>query len=104
MTNTRNKELLLDCILIGKVKCNGGMQDNNNDEKYVKEIKTLVRLFGESINREELRKKIVHYNGNVDLVIKDIVQQFVEKEVLKYKKKKKKTMCFSHSIDINPQK
>ncbi|ETO15653.1 hypothetical protein RFI_21712 [Reticulomyxa filosa] len=64
------------------------MQDNNNnyndtdekDRKYVKEIKTLVRLFGDAINGEELQKKIVHHNGNIEFVIKEIVQQFVEKE------------------------
>ncbi|ETN97530.1 hypothetical protein RFI_39999, partial [Reticulomyxa filosa] len=42
--------ILLNCISIGDVKCNGGMQDNNSkkyndgnerDQKYAKEIKTL---------------------------------------------------------------
>ncbi|ETO32432.1 hypothetical protein RFI_04683, partial [Reticulomyxa filosa] len=70
----------------GKMKCNGGMQDNNyndtneKDRKYVTEVKTLIRLFGDSINTEELQKKIANHNGNIELVIKDIVQQFVEKE------------------------
>ncbi|ETO01454.1 hypothetical protein RFI_35986, partial [Reticulomyxa filosa] len=77
-----------DVAIFGNVKCNGGMQDNSNnyndtnekDRKYAKEIKTLIRLFGESIKEEELQKKIAYHNGNVELVIKDIVQQFVEKE------------------------
>ncbi|ETO21265.1 hypothetical protein RFI_15941 [Reticulomyxa filosa] len=77
------------------------MQDSNDgnekDRRYAKEIKTLVRLFGESINEEELQNKIAYHNGNVELVIKDIVQQFVEKESINlsflsfYLSKKKKT-------------
>ncbi|ETN98591.1 hypothetical protein RFI_38901 [Reticulomyxa filosa] len=67
-----------------KAKCNGGMQNHNNvnegDRKYTKEIKTLVRLFGDSISREELQQKIEHHDGNIELVIKDLVQQSVEKE------------------------
>ncbi|ETO03248.1 hypothetical protein RFI_34166, partial [Reticulomyxa filosa] len=69
------------------MKCNGGMQDDSNhkvtseeDRKYAKEIRTLIRLFGDSINEEELKQKMVHYNGNIELVIKDLVQQSVEKQ------------------------
>ncbi|ETO34744.1 hypothetical protein RFI_02346, partial [Reticulomyxa filosa] len=71
-----------------KGKCNGGMQDSNThevakeeeDRKYAKEIKILIRLFGDSIQKEDLQKKIIYYNGNIEMVIKDLVQQFVEKE------------------------
>ncbi|ETO06125.1 hypothetical protein RFI_31271, partial [Reticulomyxa filosa] len=74
---------MYNCILIGDMKCNGGMQDsnsNNNNQKYVKEIKTLVRLFGDSITEEELKQKIENHHGNIETVIKDLVQQSIEKE------------------------
>ncbi|ETO02155.1 hypothetical protein RFI_35281, partial [Reticulomyxa filosa] len=73
-------------ILIDNAKCNGGMQDNKNSnitkdsQKYAKETKTLTRLFGESINKEELQQEIAKHNGNVEFVIKDLVQQLIEKE------------------------
>ncbi|ETO29090.1 hypothetical protein RFI_08035 [Reticulomyxa filosa] len=67
------------------IKCRGGMQNDNvgNSEsrKYAKEIKTLLRLFGSIANKEELQQKIEYYNGNIELVIKDVVQQSIEKEV-----------------------
>ncbi|ETO34587.1 hypothetical protein RFI_02499, partial [Reticulomyxa filosa] len=68
-----------NCILIGDVKCNGGMQDHN-DRKYVKEIKTLIQIFGDSITEEELQQKIEKHYGNIEMVIKDLVQQSIEKE------------------------
>ncbi|ETO34596.1 hypothetical protein RFI_02491, partial [Reticulomyxa filosa] len=83
-------------FLLDDVKCNGGMQDNNNtNRKYVKEIKTLVQLFGDSISEEELQQKIEHHHGDIELLIKDLVQQSIEKEVLKTNKKKK-----VYSIDV----
>ncbi|ETO09834.1 hypothetical protein RFI_27544 [Reticulomyxa filosa] len=71
-----------------KVKCNGGMQDDHSgqntiheeERKFAKEIKTLIRLFGDSINKGELQQKIEHHNGNIELVIKDLVQQSIEQE------------------------
>ncbi|ETO11869.1 hypothetical protein RFI_25507 [Reticulomyxa filosa] len=75
--NTRD----LQRYLIGSMKCNGGMQDKNNyNRKYVKEIKTLTRLFGDSITKEELQQKIEHHCGNIGSVIKDLVQQSIEKK------------------------
>ncbi|ETO05809.1 hypothetical protein RFI_31591, partial [Reticulomyxa filosa] len=82
----RKKEILY------KEKCKGGMQDSSGDnininaihegdKKYEKEIKTLTQLLSDSINKEELKKKIMKNNGNIELVIKDIVQQFIENEV-----------------------
>ncbi|ETO31120.1 hypothetical protein RFI_06002, partial [Reticulomyxa filosa] len=77
--------------LIDDVKCNGGMQDKSNsnytdtsgkDRKYVKEIRVLVSLFGNSINEEGLQQKIEYHNGNLELVIKDLVQQSIENEVI----------------------
>ncbi|ETO35390.1 hypothetical protein RFI_01673 [Reticulomyxa filosa] len=68
-------------VLIDNAKCNGGMQDNNNNRKYIKEIKTLVRLFGDANTEEELQQKIEHHYGNIETVIKDLVQQSIEKEV-----------------------
>ncbi|ETO06484.1 RNA recognition motif-containing protein RRM [Reticulomyxa filosa] len=78
--------MLLNYISIGKVKCNGGMQDNNYNDtnekgKYIKEIKILIRLFGDSMNKEELKQKIMNNNGNIELVIKELVQLSVENEV-----------------------
>ncbi|ETO29645.1 WD-40 repeat-containing protein [Reticulomyxa filosa] len=77
-----------DYILTDNATCNGGMQDNSKhsiideeNKKYTKEVKTLVRLFGDLINKEELQQKIELYNGNIELVIKDLVQQSIEKEV-----------------------
>ncbi|ETO04528.1 NB-ARC domain-containing protein [Reticulomyxa filosa] len=80
-----------DFILIDKAKCKGGMSDSNDDnsninainekdKKYEREIKILIQLFGNSINKEELKQKIIHNNGNIELVIKELVQLFVEKE------------------------
>ncbi|ETO34921.1 hypothetical protein RFI_02153 [Reticulomyxa filosa] len=74
------------------------MQDNSGDnininaihegdKKYEKEIKTLTQLLSDSINKEELKKKIMKNNGNIELVIKDIVQQFIENEVYYNNKK-----------------
>ncbi|ETO35739.1 hypothetical protein RFI_01324 [Reticulomyxa filosa] len=79
------------------------MQDNskNNDDtsekdrKYFKEIKILIRLFGRSINEEELWKKITYHNGNVELVIKDIVQQFIEKEGIQFSSNGTKILSYS---------
>ncbi|ETO07130.1 hypothetical protein RFI_30262, partial [Reticulomyxa filosa] len=70
----------------------GGMQDSNGDndntsainegdKKHEKEIKALIRLFGDSINKEELKQKIINNNGNIELVIKGLVQLSVENEV-----------------------
>ncbi|ETO07419.1 hypothetical protein RFI_29973, partial [Reticulomyxa filosa] len=76
---------------ISGVKCKGGMQDNNKsdssdtnekDRKKAKEIKALARLFRDSSNEEELKQKIEYHNGNIELVIKGLIQQSVEKEVL----------------------
>ncbi|ETO33260.1 hypothetical protein RFI_03847, partial [Reticulomyxa filosa] len=53
---------------------------NEKDRKYVKEIKTLIRLFGSPIKEDELKQKIEYHNGNIELVIKELVQQSVEKE------------------------
>ncbi|ETO37051.1 hypothetical protein RFI_00011 [Reticulomyxa filosa] len=83
---------ICDFILTDKAKCKGGMQDNNGnnnninatnegDKKHEKEIKTLIRLFGDSINKEELKQKIINNNGNIELVIKELVQFSVENEV-----------------------
>ncbi|ETO22667.1 WD-40 repeat-containing protein [Reticulomyxa filosa] len=65
------------------------MQDNNSskvtnegDNMYVKKIKMLIRLFGDSINKEELQQKIARHNGDIELIIEDLVQQSIEKEVL----------------------
>ncbi|ETO33343.1 hypothetical protein RFI_03765, partial [Reticulomyxa filosa] len=63
-----NKSLIV--FLTGKMK----------EKKYEKEIKILIRLFGDSINKEELQQKIEQRNGNIELVIKELVQQSVEKE------------------------
>ncbi|ETO33297.1 hypothetical protein RFI_03811 [Reticulomyxa filosa] len=85
---SQNTKMVSNCISIEKVKCNGGMQDNNDnnnndknekDQKYVKEIKTLIRLFGESINEEELQKKIAHRNGDIESVIKDIANNLLKR-------------------------
>ncbi|ETO34593.1 hypothetical protein RFI_02497 [Reticulomyxa filosa] len=85
-----NNEEMCNFILIDKVKCKGGMQDNNSnnnntnaineEDKYEKEIKILVRLFGDSINKEELKEKIINSNGSIELVIKELVQLSVENE------------------------
>ncbi|ETO31629.1 hypothetical protein RFI_05489, partial [Reticulomyxa filosa] len=51
------------------------MQDNNINEKnreYTKEMKTLIKLFGDLINKEELQQKMEYYNENIELVIKEI--------------------------------
>ncbi|ETO04521.1 hypothetical protein RFI_32876, partial [Reticulomyxa filosa] len=45
-------------------------------------VKTLVRLFGDSIT-EELKQKIEKHHGNIETVTKDLVQQSIEKEVFK---------------------
>ncbi|ETO09798.1 hypothetical protein RFI_27579 [Reticulomyxa filosa] len=67
------------------MKCNGGMQNNDiggeETRKYAKEMKTLLRLFGDITNKEELHQKIQHHNGNIELIIKDLIQQSVEKQV-----------------------
>ncbi|ETO29132.1 NB-ARC domain-containing protein [Reticulomyxa filosa] len=65
-------------------QCLGGMQDNNitSEEKQLHErkMKILTRLFENSIDQEELQQKMRYHNGNIELVINDIVQQAVEKE------------------------
>ncbi|ETO05779.1 hypothetical protein RFI_31611 [Reticulomyxa filosa] len=85
-----NNEDTRDFVLIDKAKCKGGMQNSNGDntnainegdKKYEKEIKTLIRLFGDPIDKEELKKKIINSNGNIELVIKELVQLSVENEV-----------------------
>ncbi|ETO11735.1 penicillin-binding protein, partial [Reticulomyxa filosa] len=87
-----NNEDMCDFVLIDKAKCKGGMQDSNGDndntsainegdKKHEKEIKALIRLFGDSINKEELKQKIINNNGNIELVIKGLVQLSVENEV-----------------------
>ncbi|ETO05654.1 hypothetical protein RFI_31743, partial [Reticulomyxa filosa] len=60
-----------------------GNNNNTTSEKsrtHTKEIKVLIRLFGDSVNKEELQQKMEYHNGNIELVIKDLVQQSVEKE------------------------
>ncbi|ETO11478.1 hypothetical protein RFI_25900 [Reticulomyxa filosa] len=81
---------MCDFVLIGKGMCKGGMQDNNGnnninatnegEKEYEKEIKTLIRLFGDSINKKDLKKKIINNNGRIELVIKELVQLSVENE------------------------
>ncbi|ETO35221.1 hypothetical protein RFI_01853, partial [Reticulomyxa filosa] len=85
-TTSYDNKILLICMIVRNKGMFGGMQDNNHndanekDRKYIKEIKTLVRLFGDSVSEEELQKKIANHGGNIELVIKDVIQQFVEKE------------------------
>ncbi|ETO31156.1 hypothetical protein RFI_05965, partial [Reticulomyxa filosa] len=87
-----NNKDMYNFVLIDKTKCKGGMQDNNSnnnntntaneeDKKYEKEIKILTQLFSDSINKEELKKKIINNNGNIELVLKELVQLFIENEV-----------------------
>ncbi|ETO00325.1 hypothetical protein RFI_37121, partial [Reticulomyxa filosa] len=84
--SAKNKDMtfLVQFQNINDMKCNGGMQDNNNssnnNQKYGKEIKTLVRLFGDSITEEELKQKIEKHHGNIETVIRDLIQQSIEKE------------------------
>ncbi|ETO16096.1 hypothetical protein RFI_21266, partial [Reticulomyxa filosa] len=86
-----NNEGMCAFILTDRPKCKGGMQDNDSnnnntnatnegDKKYEKEIKILIRLFGDSINKEELKQKIMNSNGNIELVIKELVRLSVENE------------------------
>ncbi|ETO35056.1 hypothetical protein RFI_02017 [Reticulomyxa filosa] len=59
------------------------MQGNSvtgKNQKHAKEIKILARLFSEVINKEELQRQIELHNGNIELVIKDIVRQLAGNE------------------------
>ncbi|ETO09750.1 hypothetical protein RFI_27629, partial [Reticulomyxa filosa] len=60
------------------------MQNNNNlsetSRRFEKETKIMVRLFGDAINKEELQQKIESYNGNIELVFKELVQRSIENE------------------------
>ncbi|ETO24550.1 WD-40 repeat protein [Reticulomyxa filosa] len=101
-----------NCMFADNLKCNGGMQDINHNHnvtnegnlKYVKEMKTLTRLFGDSINKEELQQKIEHYNGNIELVIKYLVQQSLETEVKNKLEAEIKTNELEDTDNVNKKK
>ncbi|ETO32083.1 WD-40 repeat protein [Reticulomyxa filosa] len=99
------KKIMSNCVLTDSMKCKGGMQDNNKnnrsdinekDRTYAKEIKTLVRLFGDSINEEELRQKIEYHSGNIELVIKELVQQILIMNIYLY-------MHIKHKLEAEPK-
>ncbi|ETO11411.1 hypothetical protein RFI_25965, partial [Reticulomyxa filosa] len=79
-------------IFVGCVSVHGGMQNGNNTgktngeyRKYDKEVKTLIRLFGDMINKEELQRKIEQHNGNIELVIREIIRKSVTEVIIKKK-------------------
>ncbi|ETO07216.1 hypothetical protein RFI_30176 [Reticulomyxa filosa] len=79
-----SEDTMRNCALVSNMQCCGGMQNGNiitcEPENFQREIKILIRLFGDSIDSEELQQKMQHYNGNIELVIKEIVRQSVERE------------------------
>ncbi|ETO35059.1 hypothetical protein RFI_02016 [Reticulomyxa filosa] len=56
------------------------IEDNNNYISVFLLDNVLIRLFGNVMNKEELQHKVDHFNGNIEPVIKDLVQQSIEKE------------------------
>ncbi|ETO15968.1 mycorrhiza-induced NACHT/WD-repeat protein, partial [Reticulomyxa filosa] len=53
---------------------------NEENRKYKKETKILRKLFGDLVQKEELQQKMEHYNGDIESVIKEIIQQSIENE------------------------
>ncbi|ETO34530.1 hypothetical protein RFI_02561 [Reticulomyxa filosa] len=74
-----DKENQLKKFKVDDMKCNGGMQNNNN-QKYVKEIKHWLDYLEIQLPKKNYNE---HHYGNIELVIKDMIQQSIEKEVLK---------------------
>ncbi|ETN99464.1 hypothetical protein RFI_38012, partial [Reticulomyxa filosa] len=54
------------------VKLAGGMQDGSKTGNYEAEMKALVKLYGDVVKEDILRKKLEQSNGNVSVVIDQI--------------------------------
>ncbi|ETO05269.1 NB-ARC domain-containing protein [Reticulomyxa filosa] len=62
----------LACVSKERVKLVGGMQDESKTKKYEAEMSTLMKLYGDVIKEDILRKKLEQSNGNVSVVIDQI--------------------------------
>ncbi|ETO33520.1 hypothetical protein RFI_03582 [Reticulomyxa filosa] len=64
------------------IKLAGGMQDEPKTEKYEAEVKALVKLYGDMIQEDILRKKLEQSNGNVSAVIDQITATLLNQNVI----------------------
>ncbi|ETO32126.1 hypothetical protein RFI_04995 [Reticulomyxa filosa] len=64
------------------VKVVGGMQSEPESGKYETEMKALVKLYGDVMKEEELKKYIYQNNGNVSMVIEQITTILLNQKVI----------------------
>ncbi|ETO16731.1 hypothetical protein RFI_20608 [Reticulomyxa filosa] len=65
-----------------KVRENINNNQENEQEKYSRELKVLVRLCGDVIKEEELKKQLEETNGNVSMVIDKMVSKLLDQTVI----------------------
>ncbi|ETO25690.1 hypothetical protein RFI_11448 [Reticulomyxa filosa] len=64
------------------IKLAGGMQDKPKTEKYEAEMKALVKLYGDVIKEDVLRKNLEQNNGNVSEVIDQMTAILLNQSVM----------------------
>ncbi|ETN98306.1 hypothetical protein RFI_39205 [Reticulomyxa filosa] len=57
------------------------MQSGVEQGKYALEMKALLKLCGDAIGEEELKKQLEESNGNVSMVIEKLVAKFMNPNV-----------------------
>ncbi|ETO02729.1 hypothetical protein RFI_34684, partial [Reticulomyxa filosa] len=65
-----------------RIKLVGGMQEESKTEKYETEIKALIKLYGDVIKEDALRKKLEESNGNISVVIEQITATLLNQNVM----------------------
>ncbi|ETO34415.1 WD-40 repeat protein [Reticulomyxa filosa] len=79
-TFTKGDEKKLRDIPQGCVKMVGGMDKRIGSEKYEMEMKALIRLYGDMVKEEELKKKLEESNGNVSIVIEQMTATLMRQD------------------------
>ncbi|ETO29863.1 WD repeat-containing protein [Reticulomyxa filosa] len=80
-------------------KLKGGMQNELEQDKFLVEMKALIRLCGDVVEEEVLRKQLEEANGNVSVVIENMVSRFMSENEMKEKDKKKEIENITEKIE-----
>ncbi|ETN99970.1 hypothetical protein RFI_37488, partial [Reticulomyxa filosa] len=68
----------------------GGMQHGEDQGKYPTELRALIRLCGDVMEEEELKRQLEENNGNVSAIIEKIVSTLMAQKVSLHSVQKKK--------------
>ncbi|ETO35315.1 hypothetical protein RFI_01748, partial [Reticulomyxa filosa] len=73
------------------IKLAGGMQDESKTVKYEAEMKALIKLYGDVVKEDALKKKLEQSNGNVSVVIEQITASLLNQNTAVQVTEEKKT-------------